>query len=181
MALLNSGKINLLKNNTLKSLLFSWPSEVEDMTEGEIDSKLLTNQNYIPIIRRYVDLSYIIRSNTILPIDVKLRKSNIEKDYHGLFNNKEFENLLYHLELYTLDNIQETKSLISIAETIVEIIDKEVENLLQRMRELAVQSANDTNSDQDRSNLQAEMNALITEVDRISSATTWAGAPPMAE
>ena len=57
----------------------------------------------------------------------------------------------------------------------VESAHKEVENLLQRMRELAVQSANDTNSDQDRSNLQAEMNALITEVDRISSATTWAG------
>ena len=54
----------------------------------------------------------------------------------------------------------------------VESAHKEVENLLQRMRELAVQSANDTNSDQDRSNLQAEMNALITEVDRISSATT---------
>ena len=35
----------------------------------------------------------------------------------------------------------------------VESAHKEVENLLQRMRELAVQSANDTNSDQDRSNL----------------------------
>ncbi|WP_298239309.1 DUF6090 family protein [uncultured Algibacter sp.] len=128
MVLLNSGKINLLENDKLKSLLFSWPSEVEDMTEGEIDSKLLTNQNYIPIIRKYADLSYIIRANTILPIDVKLRKSNIEKDYNGLFNNKEFENLLYHLELYTLDNIQETKSLIGIAETIVEIINKEIKS-----------------------------------------------------
>jgi flagellin len=57
----------------------------------------------------------------------------------------------------------------------VEGAHKEVENLLQRMRELAVQSANDTNNDQDRSNLQAEMNALITEIDRISSTTTWAG------
>ena len=33
----------------------------------------------------------------------------------------------------------------------------EIENILQRMREVAVQAANDTNNDQDRANLQAEM------------------------
>ena len=37
---------------------------------------------------------------------------------------------------------------------------KEVENILQRMREIAVQSANDTNSSQDRANLNEEMKAL---------------------
>ena len=52
---------------------------------------------------------------------------------------------------------------------------KEIENILQRMREVAVQAANDTNNDQDRANLQAEMNALMAEIDRISSTTTWAG------
>jgi flagellin len=52
---------------------------------------------------------------------------------------------------------------------------KEIENILQRMREVAVQAANDTNNGQDRSNLQAEMNAMITEIDRIASTTTWAG------
>jgi flagellin len=43
------------------------------------------------------------------------------------------------------------------------------------MREVSVQAANDTNNDQDRKNLQAEMNALITEIDRIAGTTTWAG------
>ena len=52
---------------------------------------------------------------------------------------------------------------------------KEIENILQRMREVSVQAANDTNNTQDRSNLQAEMNALTTEIDRIASVTTWAG------
>jgi len=52
---------------------------------------------------------------------------------------------------------------------------KEIENILQRMREISVQAANDTNNAQDRVNLQAEMNALVTEVDRIASTTTWAG------
>ena len=53
---------------------------------------------------------------------------------------------------------------------------REVENILQRMREVAVQAANDTNNRQDRDNLQAEMEAMSTEIDRIAATTTWAGA-----
>jgi flagellin len=52
---------------------------------------------------------------------------------------------------------------------------KEIENILQRMREVSVQAANDTNNTQDRANLQAEMNAMVTEIDRIAGTTTWAG------
>jgi flagellin len=51
----------------------------------------------------------------------------------------------------------------------------EVTNILQRMRELAVKAANDTNSDADRNNLDKEIQALVIEIDRISSTTTWAG------
>ena len=52
---------------------------------------------------------------------------------------------------------------------------QEVTNILQRMRELAVQSANDTNVAGDRANLQAEVTQLISEINRISSQTTWNG------
>jgi flagellin len=52
---------------------------------------------------------------------------------------------------------------------------KEIENILQRMREVSVQAANDTNNAQDRANLQAEMDAMVTEIDRIAATTTWAG------
>jgi flagellin len=38
---------------------------------------------------------------------------------------------------------------------------KEVENILQRMREVAVQAANDTNNGSDRLSLQAEMDSMI--------------------
>ena len=51
----------------------------------------------------------------------------------------------------------------------------EITNMLQRMRELAVQSANDSNSDDDRAALQLEIDQLLTEVDRISESTAWAG------
>jgi flagellin len=52
---------------------------------------------------------------------------------------------------------------------------QEIEAILQRMRELAVQAANDTNSSNDRTNLQAEATALSTEIDRIAETTSWAG------
>jgi flagellin len=52
---------------------------------------------------------------------------------------------------------------------------QEVEAILQRIRELAVQAANDTNSAADRANLDAEAQTLLAEIDRISTSTTWAG------
>ena len=52
---------------------------------------------------------------------------------------------------------------------------QEVTTILQRMRELAVQAANDTNDTNDRNNLQTEFEQLTKEVDRISQVTTWAG------
>ena len=52
---------------------------------------------------------------------------------------------------------------------------QEIENILQRMRELAVQAANDTNDANDRTNIQSEMDQQVNEIDRISSTTTWAG------
>ncbi|WP_445672087.1 flagellin N-terminal helical domain-containing protein [Pseudomonas inefficax] len=48
-------------------------------------------------------------------------------------------------------------------------------NILQRMRELALQSANGSNSDEDRASLQQEFTALSGELTRISSTTTFGG------
>nr|WP_320136795.1 flagellin [uncultured Amphritea sp.] len=48
-------------------------------------------------------------------------------------------------------------------------------NILQRMRELAIQSANDTNSATDRSNLQKEVAQLQSELNRIADTTSFNG------
>jgi flagellin len=49
----------------------------------------------------------------------------------------------------------------------------EVNNMLQRMRELSVQASNDTNSDADREFLQLEVAQLIEEIDRVSENTQF--------
>jgi flagellin len=49
----------------------------------------------------------------------------------------------------------------------------EVENILQRMRELSVQGGNSTLNASDRSQIQAELNQLAAEIDAISSKTNF--------
>ena len=51
----------------------------------------------------------------------------------------------------------------------------EVANMLQRMRELAIQSISDTNTKADRDNLSLEFVTLQSEIDRISTTTQWNG------
>ena len=63
---------------------------------------------------------------------------------------------------------------ISLAQT-AEGAMQESTNILQRIRELAVQSANATNSASDRQSLQAEINQLKFELDRIATSTTFNG------
>ncbi|MGS3143305.1 flagellin [Aeromonas sanarellii] len=63
---------------------------------------------------------------------------------------------------------------ISLAQTAEGAMD-EVTGMLQRIRTLAQQSANGSNSDDDRAALQKEVNQLGSEIDRISKDTTFAG------
>lgn len=66
-------------------------------------------------------------------------------------------------------NSQDAISLIQTAEGGL----NETHAILQRMRELAVQAANDTNVEKDRTAISDELNQLIQEIDRISSTTEF--------
>ncbi len=66
-------------------------------------------------------------------------------------------------------NSSDTISLIQTAEGAL----AETHSILQRMRELSVQSANDTNTDKDREELQAEVRQLKAEIDRIGNTTEF--------
>jgi len=66
-------------------------------------------------------------------------------------------------------NAQDSISLIQTAEGAL----TESHSILQRMREIAVQSSNDTNTDSDRKELQNETTQLIAELDRIGNTTEF--------
>ncbi|MBF1013900.1 MAG: flagellin, partial [Lachnospiraceae bacterium] len=66
-------------------------------------------------------------------------------------------------------NAQDGISLIQVAEGAL----NETHSILQRMNELAVQAANDTNTEDDRAAIQSENDALKDEIDRIQSTTQF--------
>ena len=71
-------------------------------------------------------------------------------------------------------SIQNANDAISMVNTAEGALD-EVTNLLQRMRELALQAANGTTDTADRSYLNKEYQNLYTEIDRIADNTEWNG------
>lgn len=66
-------------------------------------------------------------------------------------------------------NAQDGVSLIQVAEGAL----NETHSILQRMNELATQAANDTNTTADRNAIQAEINQLSSEINRIQSTTQF--------
>ena len=68
-------------------------------------------------------------------------------------------------------NANDAISMINTAEGALE----EITDMLQRMRELAVQSGTGTTTSQDRDYLNAEFSALRSEIDRIADNTEWNG------
>lgn len=68
-------------------------------------------------------------------------------------------------------NIQNGVNFISVTEAYLQ----ETTDILQRIRELAVQSANGVYSDEDRAMIQTEVSSLISEVDRIAESAQFNG------
>ena len=68
-------------------------------------------------------------------------------------------------------NAADAQALLGTAEGAIE----EIQTMLLRLRELAVQSSNGTNTTADRAAIQSEVDALEAEITRISDDTTWAG------
>jgi len=54
---------------------------------------------------------------------------------------------------------------------------KEINTNLQRIRELAVQAANDTNTDEDRASIQTEIGQRLAEINRIAKSASFNGKP----
>ena len=71
--------------------------------------------------------------------------------------------------------VRNTNDGISLIQT-AEGATEQVTNMLQRMRELAVQASNDTNNNNDRSYLNLEFQSLTSQIGSIASYTQWNGA-----
>jgi flagellin len=89
-------------------------------------------------------------------------------DAAGLAISEKMRGQIRGLEMAS-KNAQDSISLIQTAEGAL----TETHAILQRMRELAVQASNDTNVTADRTAIQSEINALVSEVNRIAGNTEF--------
>ena len=125
--IINSGKINLIKNEELKSLLLKWPQQVEDMTEGEQDAKKLTYQTWIPLISSYTSSNdWFVNGEFADIMPFNNRKTTVRKNYKGLFKDAQFENTIAMLELLYIAGKYETERLIEKAENISKLISNDL-------------------------------------------------------
>lgn len=97
-----------------------------------------------------------------------LRINRAGDDAAGLAISEKMRGQIRGLDQATR-NSQDGISMIQTAEGAL----NETHSILQRMRELAVQSANDTNTNDDRAALQDEMNQLAKETNRIANNTQF--------
>lgn len=97
-----------------------------------------------------------------------LRINRAADDAAGLAISEKMRAQIRGLKMAT-KNSNDAISLIQTAEGAL----NETHSILQRMRELAVQAANDTNTDKDRIAVQQEIEQLRQELDRISQATEF--------
>ncbi|WP_396128382.1 flagellin Hag [Exiguobacterium mexicanum] len=97
-----------------------------------------------------------------------LRINRAGDDAAGLAISEKMRGQIRGLDM-AAKNAQDGISLIQTAEGAL----NETHSILQRMRELAVQGSNDTNTLTDCTELQKEFNELITEIDRISTDTEF--------
>jgi len=109
-------------------------------------------------------------NNSLQRLSSGLRINSAKDDAAGLAIANRFTSQIRGLD-QAVRNANDAISLTQTAEGAME----ESTNILQRIRELSVQSANSTNSAQDRLSLQSEVNQLVSEMDRIAETTTFNG------
>jgi flagellin len=99
-----------------------------------------------------------------------LRINSAKDDAAGLAISTRFESQITGLD----QAVRNANDGVSLAQTAEGALDSMTDNL-QRIRELAVQASNSTNSDDDRVALQAEVEQLLEEITRTAEETTFNG------
>ena len=107
-------------------------------------------------------------SNSLEKLSSGLRINKAGDDAAGLAISEKMRAQIRGLDQATR-NAQDAISMIQTAEGSL----NETQSILQRMRELATQASNDTNTDSDRGEIQKEMNQLSSELNRIGNTTEF--------
>ena len=109
-------------------------------------------------------------NSSIEKLSSGLRINKAADDAAGLAVSEKMRSQIRGLDM-AKRNIQDGISLVQTAEGAMD----EIHNMLQRLRELAVQSANGIYTDTDKDNIQAEADELIAQIDEIANNSNFNG------
>lgn len=134
---------------------------------GGKEMRINTN---IPALNTYRQLTTnnSATQNSLEKLSSGLRINKAGDDAAGLAISEKMRGQIRGLE-QAKANAQDGISMIQTAEGAL----NETQSILQRMRELAVQASNDTNTESDRGEIQKEINQLTSEINRIGNTTEF--------
>ena len=118
--------------------------------------------------KRNMKINNKASSKSIEKLSSGLRISSAGDDVAGLSISEKMRSQIRGLEQASR-NAADGITLIQTAEGAL----NETNSILQRMRELSVQSINDTNNESDRNAIQKEINSLTSEINRIANNTEY--------
>jgi len=120
--------------------------------------------------QRQLNKSQLMQNEAMERLSSGLRINSAKDDAAGLAISTGMESQIRGLN----QAVRNANDGISMAQTAEGAMD-EMTNILQRMRELSIQAANDTNSTSNRASIQAEVDQLYSELDRIATVTQFNG------
>ena len=119
---------------------------------------------------RIVNVNDSNLQNTMKALSSGKRINSAKDDASGLAVSTKMHSMIRGLNQASR-NISDGSSMLNVASGFLQ----ETTDILQRIRELAVQSSNGIYSDDQRSMIQIEVSQLVSEVDRIASSATFNG------
>ena len=120
--------------------------------------------------QRQLNKSQLMQNQAMERLSSGLRINSAKDDAAGLAISTGMESQIRGLN----QAVRNANDGISMAQTAEGAMD-EMTNILQRMRELSIQAANDTNSASNRASIQDEIDQLYSELDRIATVTSFNG------
>ncbi len=135
-SLINSGRFEIMTNDSLRKLLISWPGLVSDLQEGEIFLRGQVNF-YSPQLDENISIRNIstYKTRKELPeeyfeimnnVGLVQSESKNKSDYKSLFQSHPFENLLSRRYMSINDTYIEGEVIVSLNKKIIKLLDREL-------------------------------------------------------
>jgi len=124
-SILGSNKLEIIRNDTLKSWLTKYPSYIEDIKRNESDLIDYVKDVQRPFVRSYLTLSDLVLEESRFD---QLKENISKSDYEGLLRNREYLNVVMGIRSINNSLLHKCKDLHYVANEINNIIEREIQN-----------------------------------------------------